>query len=257
LHVKHLHPLTGIFAGAGERFSATSRADIILEGWGLFPFKTQGTSKYRFQGDPVDIPDTGRTRRWSLQSCAWSFDAMISYLLFPLKESKGLTKILGVRYDYYDRKLEHDFVTFLPQTAPGDILEVRTNIIIPYVGFDAIMGGENITGFARILGSPLILGDLTHKETFGAEGITDRGDFDFEPLGKGYWAEILLSAYHDFGNSRLGAFMRMTTMSAYGESEITTSHSNGATEKGDYTINHRKLYYIVGLKGRYSLNILP
>lgn len=243
--IKHKYPQEGVFLGLSDRLAFGNDFDIRLEGWVLIPIESRASSSYAATDFVGQIEGSLVTRQWAPRTRAWYLDSALLYGGDRVAFIDGVAQILGVRYDLYQRSFDQ-VSSDLPSSSGDDKLDVTVKTVVPYIGMEYQMGGEKYHAILRFLLSPAVIGNLSYTEDFGSGGYTDEGSFDFDVIG-GYWGELFVNAsVHTSRDVSFGGFLKMTSMSFYGDSSLKTSYTNGRFETARYDITYRRIIYTVG-----------
>lgn len=243
--IKHKYPQDGVFLGLSDRLAFDNDFDILLEGWVLIPIESRASSSYAATDFIGQIEGSLLTREWAPKTKAWFLDSSLLFSWDRVAFIDGVAQILGVRYDFYQRSFDQ-VSSDLPSSGGDDKLHVTVKTVVPYIGMEYKMWGEKYNAILRFLLSPAVIGNLSYTENFGGGGYTDEGSFNFDVIG-GYWGELFVNAsMYTSQEVSFGGFLKMTSMSFYGDSSLRTSYTNGRFETARYDITYRRIIYTVG-----------
>jgi len=251
IHGRYLFRQPGFWIGLSDTVSLGDRFRVGLEGWLMLPGKSDAPSDYADArwGEPGDIPDTGIGRLWEVKnSQGWFLDASVMAGSSLEGIYYGWSPIAGFRYDFYQRRLQQTSAELMPNTGPNDEMDISVKTFVPYFGLQYQREGEKISTTLRLVGSPIIFGNLSHSEDYGIGGFRDEGFFVFD-VPRGYWGELFMEiSGSPHGRFGLGAFLKMTTMTLQSHSNLTSSYADGRSENADYDLVYRRLIYTFGAK---------
>jgi len=250
IHSHYRFRQPGFWVGLSEGFSLGNRLKAAIEGWLLLSSRSESPSQYADDRWGGDVPDTGVGRTWEVQSTqGWFLDTYFWAGQQTDSVSSWWSPTAGVRYDFYYRRLGQLSAMLLPSAGPTDQMDITVKTFVPYVGINCGTTGQKISTTLRLIGSPMVLGSLSHKETYGSGGFRDEASFPFD-VPRGYWGELFLSVHTGERNSKfgMGGFLKMTTMSLNSSSQLTTSRVAGGSESAEYDLIYRRMVYTIGLR---------
>jgi hypothetical protein len=189
------YPLQGLVVACGTRVPIGERAQGMLKGSWLFPFRGDAQADYSFPA--------GITKRSWVMDIQWAnVDLSGAYMV-----ADGHAAIIGgFRFDSFKTNFKEpfDFVLVPPAGLLQDRADLSVIAYIPYVGVAVQHNSCEGNASAGVLAFPKLLGSVVYKETFGGVRLETNREFQ-----GGYFLEVFGEANRNVGErASVGAYVR-------------------------------------------------
>ena len=243
----------GCTFGISEVLSLGQNWNLDLEGFYLRPQIDSSQSFYFF-----DHAQTGNYREWSQnESSIGLLGVELRGMWNEVWLKDGWSICLGLRFDSLSLSFKDPTSVSGPLMAssPGfssaDSLDITSRAYVPYVGLYFSQKNHYLTGSFRGIVFPLVLGEITYKESFlGAPMQSYSTKTNFED-------SFLIEIYGDVAyriarSIDLGCFMKMGIINSYPKGTLEINQGANILSSISYNMNYRKIQYLVGAQIQIS-----
>ena len=245
-------PLQGAWLGLSANAMLSESFGVMASGGLLIPARIRGGDLT--EKGTVTIPitaDLDAEQNWGILDAAalynYSWSCCLSFQLLS-----------GWRWDHFESRQfvqESGSVTGGPSLSQSDTNNLTVNAYIPYIGAQVFTQGNNTRFNARVIGFPLVGGDVQFQEaSTGVQGGTSfsqgGGNQDTLTFVSSYFLEVFMAG--GFGitpNISLGGFLRWDLLAAKTNfGNYSLANSTAALQSFDEKITlHREAWTLGGL----------
>ncbi|HMK36661.1 MAG TPA: hypothetical protein VK463_16425 [Desulfomonilaceae bacterium] len=234
----HRFSSRGVWFGLADSVWLTENLGFLASGWILLPSTTQSREQYN---------RANSERTWDADPKWWFVDG-----LFAAQVPGGFSLLAGLRYDYFSIKFKNPFNSSAFFVNPNATADAIAENWIPLVGTQFSMGGSYGNVLVRVVGFPVLLGNVKYKLYVGNAAPTFAEDVRGN-WNNGYFLEVFAEYSKKFGAGSVGIFARWNGT----EGKSTADLTEGTTAQaflGDrsFDLNVTRTMWTVG--GSFGLD---